>query len=88
MARKVRAKPGELVAAFGKHEAGGRPDIAYAWGGGGADKPDARILSNALEQAPVHMGRTLRQELVARGYDISTLRFSVRKLVQTEAGGA
>lgn len=76
--RHIRAKPGELIAAFGTAERGDRPDIQYAWGGGGASKSDGRILCNALEEVKVFNGKTLREELTDRGYDISTLRFSIK----------
>lgn len=77
--RIVKAKPGELKAAFGRDGTrDNTPGIQYAWGGGGAQKPDARILSNALEDARVFGGRPLVQELEARGYDITTLKFSIQ----------
>jgi hypothetical protein len=77
--RVVRAKHGELRASYGRGEYGSDIDIQYAWGGG-ASKPDARILCNALEEYPVYDGRSLVKELEARGYDIATLRFSIQRL--------
>ena len=83
MARKrilvPAAKPGQLVAKWGRPDPGERPDVCYVWGGQGASSPDARVLSYALEVAPVHMGKTLRQELETRGYDLTTLRFSIQR---------
>ena len=35
------------------------------------------MLSEALEHLDVFEGKSLVQELEARGYDISTLRFSI-----------
>jgi hypothetical protein len=75
--RVPKAKPGELIACWGRPDRGEDPDLVYAWGGKGADSSDGRILSNALENAVVFDGRTLKQELMARGYDITTLRFSI-----------
>ena len=71
------AKAGQLVARWGRPSRGEAPDLVYAWGGAGADKSDSRCLMNALEDAPTSSGRGLRSELESRGYDISTLRFSI-----------
>lgn len=77
--RVVSAKPRQLVAAYGKGDDASL-DIQYAWGGKGASSPDARCLSNALEGVVVHGGMTLRELLIERGYDITTLKFSVELL--------
>lgn len=74
-----KAKPGQLVARYGKTDRGAEPSICYAWGGQGADSSDARILQNAIEDANVFAGKTLAEELEARGYDIATLKFSIEK---------
>jgi hypothetical protein len=76
--RVPEAKPGELLARFGRQSRWDSPEIVYAWGAGGASKPDSRILSTALEEAPVYDGRSLCDELERRGYDLTTLRFSIR----------
>lgn len=81
--RTPRAKPGELVAAYGRVD--GDLAIGYAWGGQGAQSPDGRILSTALEGAIIHGGRTLVEELESRGYDITTLRFSIRQFAKNPA---
>ncbi len=78
--RKVEAKAGELVAAYGRDFYSGDLDLFYAWGGAGADKPDSRVLSNALEGVPVYDDKNLREVLIERGYDITTLKFSIKKL--------
>lgn len=75
-----KAKPGQLLARYGRASRGQDLEICYAWGGRGADSPDARILSNALEEVPVFGGRSLSEELTRRGYDITTLRFSIERL--------
>lgn len=89
--RRVQAKPGQLVAAWGRageEGRGERPDIQYAWGGAGASKPDGRILCNALEGAKVFDGKTLCAELEVRGYDLTTLRFSIERKAIAAEGGA
>jgi hypothetical protein len=74
-----QAKPGELIARWGRPGPREKPDLVYAWGADGACKSDGRILSEALERIDVMEGRGLRAELEARGYDITTLRFSIQK---------
>ena len=75
--RGVNVKPGQLRAAYGRCD--GDLDLVYAWGGEGAQKADSRILMRALEENPVFDGKTLVKELVERGYDITTLKFSIEK---------
>lgn len=78
--RMTSAKPGELKAAWGRGDVrGDPPDLQYAWGGRGASSPDGRILCNALQEAHVFKDRTLVQELEDRGYDITTLKFSIQQ---------
>lgn len=76
--RTVKAKPGELKAGYGTDEPRNRPDVVYAWGGDGAAKADAYILAAAFEENAIHGGRSLVRELESRGYDLSTIRFSIR----------
>lgn len=73
----LSAKPGQLRAGWGRPGKGQTPDLCYAWGGAGSQSPDARVLCNILEEAPTSSGRSLREELEARGYDITTLKFSI-----------
>lgn len=75
--RTPTAKPGELKAAYGRSEYDTSLDLQYAWGADGAGKADARVLMSALEDADVFDGKNLRQVLTDRGYDITTLRFSI-----------
>jgi hypothetical protein len=75
--RERRAKPGELRAYFGKADGDG-PDVCFA-NGEGVDRASARLLHNALNSLPVCNGRSLLDELKARGFDIETLQFSIRK---------
>lgn len=85
--REPVAKPGELKAQFGKERFSGAPDLLYAYGGYGAAKADARVLSAALEEVAVFDGKPLRQVLKERGYDITTLRFSVKLSTPSNEGG-
>ena len=80
--RTLRAKPGELIAYFGYAEGDG-PDICAAYGAAGAQKADGRILLEALS-AKVYGDRPLWKELEARGYDLDTLKFTIRQKAQTQ----
>ena len=48
-------------------------------------KPTGGMLASAFERIVVFDGRTLAQELEARGYDLTTLRFQIRKKPVDEA---
>lgn len=74
-----QAKLGQLIAGWGRPGPGEAPDLVYSWGAGGACKSDSRILMEAIEGNEVMPGKSLRQELIDRGYDISTLRFSIER---------
>jgi len=76
--RVFSAKRGQILARYGRAESYDDPDLCYAWGNRDL-RPDTRVLMTAFEEIPVFEGRTLRQELEARGYDITTLRFSVER---------
>lgn len=75
--RAPKAKPGELKIAYGKSE--GDIDLFYCHGGEGASKRDSRMLSHFIEGTTYFEGRNLRQELEYRGYDITTLKFSIQR---------
>ncbi|AUQ62149.1 hypothetical protein [Phaeobacter inhibens] len=82
MAKRIHtltAKPGQLRAGWGRPEPGETPDLCYAWGAAGADKTDGRVLSSAFEFEKNCFGRTLREELEYRGYDVTTLKFSIEQ---------
>jgi hypothetical protein len=86
--RIPNAKAGELKATWGKPDPWNKADLCYVWGEGCA-KADGAILCTALEgngfqhnygcQTKVDLGPNFRAELEKRGYDITTLKFSVRK---------
>jgi hypothetical protein len=71
------ARSSQLLARWGRAERGDAPSIVYAWGAAGACKADSRILMAALEEAPVYEGLSLVSELKARGYDLTTIKFSI-----------
>src|SRR3546814_15775969 len=73
---------------YGRADKYDEPDLCAAWGGSGADKSDARMMMHALTEKrmgyafpsmEVEQRPSLTEELEARGYDITTLRFSVEK---------
>lgn len=70
----MSAKPGELKASWSKKE----HDIIFEWGGAGADKSDGSWLNTWLAY---HKGfdDTFLNELDKRGFDITTLRISVKR---------
>jgi hypothetical protein len=63
--------PRKLYAKWSKRERA----IVY----GGTNKPDGGMLAYEFEGAKGDFGRTLVKELEERGYDITTLQFSVAK---------
>lgn len=74
------AKPGELKIRWGRDDYDrSSKDVLYEYGGGGADRDDMRILMFAFENTEVFEGKTLRQLLTARGYDLTTIRFSIKQ---------
>ncbi len=86
--RAPRAKTGELKAQWGKLP-GDNPDVCYVWGDG-SNKRDAHLLHNFLTEKRMRFpignepGRfayadSFMEELKARGYDLTTLKFSIRK---------
>lgn len=77
--RTPTAKPGELKIAYGK-ERGNNSELFFCWGGEGAGKRDSNMLMHFFHQARLaDNGRSLVEELQARGFDITTLKFSVKQ---------
>lgn len=88
--RRRKAKPGQLLVYYGKlpHD---RPDVLLAWGGEGATKNDAHLVYGVLCMHRIEMEigdrhtfqhvrvHSLIEELERRGYDITTLRFSIER---------
>lgn len=75
--RTPKAKPGELLVKYGKEF--GDEDLFFCFGGSGATSRDSKLLMIAFER-PMQHGVTLRQELINRGYDITTLKFTIQKV--------
>ena len=72
-----KAKDGELLVRYGKEF--GDEDLFYCYPDNECGmKRDSKMLMLAFER-PLLDGKTLRQELEERGYDITTLKFSVMK---------
>lgn len=76
--RKPKVKPGELRVYWGRCERYDAPSLVYYAGGGGADRRDGRVLSEAFEGKLPMFESTLAKELDARGYDLTTIQFSIR----------
>ena len=78
--RTPKAKDGELLVKYGKEY--GDEDLFYCCPENecGMNR-DSKMLMLAFERSVIFKedGRTLRQELEARGYDIASLKFSVMK---------
>lgn len=78
--RKPKAKDGELLVKYGKEY--GDEDLFYCYPENECGMGrDSKMVMLAFERTVIFQedGRTLRQELEARGYDITTLKFSVMK---------
>jgi len=82
--RTLRAKPGELIAYYGYADGDG-PDICAAYGAAGAHKADGRILLEALSAKVCGLDLPLWKELESRGYDLRTLKFTIRQKVNPTA---
>lgn len=76
--RMPRAKPGELLVKYGQEH--GDQDLYYCWPSNDSGmKRDSRVVMSALEEAKILEDKTLRQLLEERGYDITTLKFTIQK---------
>ena len=84
--RTPMTKPGELKVQWGKlpHE---NPDMVFCWGDG-SSKHDSNLLHYFMaskrpdpQATPLYskMIPSLFEELEARGYDLTTLKFSIQK---------
>ena len=78
---RIDAKPDQIKVGYGMGEwPDTSKDLQYAWGPGTDLKPTVRCVSTAFEGVPVHDGKTLREILTERGFDIESLRFTISKL--------
>jgi hypothetical protein len=66
---------GWLTAYWGRESRGAKKDLVF----GSPCRPDGHLLYGAFAFIEVGHGKTLVQELEARGYDITTLQFSVKR---------
>ena len=89
--RKPKLKDGELRIYYGKlpHD---NPDVVLAWQGDSMMKRDTALLHHFIcsQHPDPHfrpifgkMNKSLVDQLVERGYDITTLNFSIMKKVAT-----
>lgn len=85
--RTPKAKPGQLVVAWGRVDRHSAPCIVYAYPDRDG-KCDSRVLCEALEgdryrpslTLPGYtVGKSLLQELDERGYDLTTLRLTISR---------
>ena len=90
--RTPKLKNGELRVYWGKlpHDS---PDVIYSWQGDRSMKRDTALLCHHFGsktpdpfEKPIFskMNPSLIEELEARGYDITTLRFSIMKKAAPE----
>lgn len=78
-----KAKSGQVKVAFGK-EPGNSPDLLYCYGGHGAKKGDSLTVLHFFAEIKNDEGKSMLQELQERGYDLTTLKFSVQKEEKNE----
>lgn len=80
--RGPTSKPGQLKVKWGKLP-GDAPDVCVSWGEGCSGRDGNLLLSYLCTQRPrygsTEMYPSLVDELKSRGYDITTLRFSIEK---------
>ena len=60
----------------------GTPDIVTCWGNG-CGRADSRLIMHTFCIAEIH-GKTLVDHFKERGYDISTIKFSIKKSIKSE----
>ena len=89
--RTPKLKDGELRMYWGKPSRHDNPDVVLAWQGDQLMKRDTNMLHYYMcSKRPDPLAKPLYsvmqpsmlEELEARGYDITTLKFSIQKKVQ------
>jgi hypothetical protein len=77
--RMPNPKPNQLMVGWAaeRHD---EPTLQFCYGGGRVGPRDNNMLMSAFHTAKLPSGNTFVEELIERGYDLSTLRFSVEKL--------
>ncbi len=90
--RTPKLEDGELLIYWGR-EPRGIPEIMFAWQGDSSMKRDTNLLHYMMatqhpdpQVTPIFskMKPSLFEELEARGYDLSTLEFTIKKRKQNE----
>jgi hypothetical protein len=66
---------GWLTAYWGREERGCPKELIF----GSPCRPDGRLLCDLFGRLDIGDGKTLIQELGQRGYDITTLQFSIKR---------
>ena len=74
------AKPGELKVGWGRLDWHSNPSLVYDAGGDGAPARHGRILMDVFEGKNQH--NNLTSILTERGYDLTTLKFSIFQKVE------
>lgn len=74
------AKPGELKVGWGRLDWHSNPSLVYDAGGDGAPARHGRILMDVFEGKNQHLN--LVSILTERGYDLTTLKFSIFQKVE------
>ena len=92
MTARRKAKPGQQLVYYGKLD--GEMDVIGAYGGEGANSRDSLLILSVLCNRRMELAvtaeekkggrqycfaKSLIDELIARGYDINTLKFSIEK---------
>jgi len=85
--RAPKARRGQLKAQWGKLP-GDSPEIIYAWGDG-CHRGDGGLIHSMLTSPIYHFfdhryGPSYLEQLEERGYDITTLKFSIEKKSSAE----
>lgn len=75
MIRRKHWKDGWLTAWWGRQYRGERKDLHYGF----PCSPDGHFLHNSFNHVKGLDGKPFIQELEERGYDITTLQFSIRR---------
>lgn len=76
--RTPKAKEGELLVKYGQEH--GDRDLFYCWPENECGmRHDSRLVMHALERCDIFGDGSLRKQLEERGYDITSLKFTIRK---------
>jgi len=69
-------KPGTLAVRWRRNPEGLGPDFVFYYP---TNPSDGHLLHSVFDCSDIHNGNTLIEELDRRGYDLSTLQFTIRK---------